>query len=128
MSFLFAAFSCTKKEQIYVTERIFQANLIKKLEIMFPGCVIFKNDPAYQQGILDLTILYGDKWASLEVKRSAAARTRPNQEFFVGMLDEMSFAAFIFPENEEEVLSALQQAFEPRGRTRIPQSESVSLG
>jgi hypothetical protein len=110
------------------TESEYQAKLIKKLEAMFPGCVVFKNEAAYQQGILDLTILYNDKWASLEVKRSAAARIRPNQEHFVSLLDGMSFAAFIYPENEEEVLSALQQAFEPPRRTRVSKSKSVSLG
>ena len=69
--------------------------------------------------LLDLTLLYGKKWASLEVKASGKAPVHPNQEYFVRQLDEMSFAAIIFPENEEEILRALQQAFAPRRRTRV---------
>ena len=84
-------------------------------------------DPDYQQGILDLLVLYNDKWASLEVKRSADADVQPNQEYYVHELNEMSFAAFIYPENEEEVLNALQQALEPPRRTRFSKSKSVSL-
>jgi hypothetical protein len=111
-----------------LTERQYQAQLIKKLAIRFPGCFIMKMDPEYQQGILDLLILVGDKWASLEVKASADANVQPNQEFYVEKLNEMSFAAFIYPENEEEVLNALQQAFEPPRRARVSKSKSVSLG
>jgi len=111
-----------------VTENQYQAKLIKKLERMFPGCVILKNDSGSRQGILDLTLLYGDRWASLEVKRSAIAAVQPNQDYYVRQLDEMSFAAYIYPENEEEVLIALQQALEPPRRTRLPKSKPVSLG
>lgn len=94
-----------------MTENAYQAKLIKKLKKTFDGCVVMKNDAALQQGILDLTILFKDKWASLEVKASADAVLQPNQEFFVRKLDDMSFAAIIYPENEAEVLGALQQAF-----------------
>jgi hypothetical protein len=116
------------KGDVYVTERQYQAKLIKKLAMRFPGCLIMKMDPDYQQGILDLLILVGDKWASLEVKASADSNVQPNQEFYVEKMNEMSFAAFIYPENEEEVLNALQQAFESPRRARIPKSKSVSLG
>jgi hypothetical protein len=98
-----------------VTENAYQAKLIRKLKRMFPGCEILKNDPQYRQGILDLTIFYGPCWAMLEVKASARAGERPNQSFYVRRMDQMSFAAFIFPENEEEVLTALQEAFASRG-------------
>ena len=98
-----------------MTENQYQARLIKKLEKLFPGCFVVKNDSAYQQGILDLTVLYGPKWASLEVKASEDSVIQPNQRHFVERFDDMSFAAFIYPENEAEVLSALQQAFEPSG-------------
>ena len=111
-----------------MTENQYQAKLIKKLEFMFPGCVILKNDSGLRQGILDLTLLYGNKWASLEVKRSAIAPVQPNQDYYVRQLDEMSFAAYIYPENEEEVLIALQQAFEPPRRTRLSKPKPISLG
>jgi hypothetical protein len=105
-----------------MTENKYQAKLIKKLERLFPGCVVLKNDSGYRQGMLDLIILWGTYWASLEVKPSESASAQPNQEYYVKQLDEMSFAAFIYPENEKEVLSALQQAFRPPRRTRISES------
>lgn len=97
-----------------MAENAYQAKLIRKLKRMFPGCEILKNDSAYRQGILDLTILWGVHWAMLEVKASARSRHRPNQAYFVRQMNDMSFAAFIYPENEEEVLSALSEAFESR--------------
>ena len=93
-------------------ENEYQARLIKRLVDIFPGCVVLKTDTAYQQGFPDLLILWKTFWASLEVKPSVRAPTRPNQVYFVSRLDQMSFAAFVYPENEEEVLHALQQAFE----------------
>ena len=88
-------------------ENQFQAQLIKKLKGMFPGCVIMKNDPNYIQGIPDLVIMFRHRWAALEVKRSEFARHQPNQEYYIEKMDDMSFADFIFPENEEEVLHDL---------------------
>ena len=90
-------------------ERDFQSRLIKELKEIFKGCIIMKNDSSYIQGIPDLLILYKDKWAALEVKKSATASHRPNQEYYVELMDEMSYASFIFPENKEEVLYELQQ-------------------
>lgn len=91
-------------------ERDFQAKLIKELKVMFKGCIVIKNDPNYIQGIPDLLILYNDRWAALEVKKSATAHHQPNQEYYVDLMDQMSFAAFIYPENKEEILYELQQA------------------
>lgn len=91
-------------------ERDYQSDLIKKLKLLFPGCLVLKNDSGYLQGILDLSIFYKDRWAMLEVKASASSPEQPNQRYYVEMLDEMSFAAFIYPENEEDVLNALQQS------------------
>ena len=90
-------------------ERDFQSRLIKELKQIFKGCIIMKNDSSYIQGIPDLLILYRDKWAALEVKKSATASHRPNQEYYVELMDEMSYASFIYPENKEEVLYELQQ-------------------
>ena len=92
-------------------ESKYQANLIKKLKEMFEGCIVMKNDSSYIQGIPDLLILYGNKWASLECKKTANASKRPNQEYYVGLMNKMSFSRFISPENEEEVLRDLSKAF-----------------
>lgn len=93
-------------------ESKFQADLIKDIKRMFPGCVVMKNDSSYIQGIPDLLVLYNDRWASLECKKSEGARKQPNQEYYVEKLDSMSFSRFIFPENKEEVLRELQSAFQ----------------
>jgi hypothetical protein len=96
---------------ITMQERHYQAFLIRRLKDLFPGCVVIKNDSGYRQGIPDLTIFYFDRWAALEVKASESAPEQPNQRFYVDSLNEMSFAAFIYPENEGEVLRELQLAF-----------------
>ena len=102
-----------------MTENEYQRRLIEKLKRMFPGCLIVKNDSGYRQGIPDLTIFFEKNWAFLEVKASASARERPNQRYHVERLNDMGFAAFIYPENETEVLSALQQALASPGNARV---------
>lgn len=92
-------------------ESKFQRDLIRELEEVFPGSIIMKNDATYIQGIPDLTILYKDKWATLECKKSKRASKQPNQDYYVGVMNEMSFSRFISPENKEEVINELQQAF-----------------
>ena len=92
-------------------ESKFQAELIKELKTIFPGCIIQKQDSGRIQGIPDLLILYEDKWAALEGKKSESASHRPNQDYYVDVMNDMSFAAFIYPENKEEVLNELQQTF-----------------
>lgn len=87
----------------------FQDKLRDELKKMFPGCMTFKMDQI--QGIPDLLVLYKDMWASLECKKSVKAKRQPNQEYYVGLMDQMSFSRFICPENKDEVLSELQRAF-----------------
>ena len=93
-------------------ENKFQANLIKKIKNLYPGCIVMKNDPTYIQGIPDLLVLYKDKWVSLECKKSVNARHQPNQDYYVDQMDKMSFSRFIYPENEEEVLAELKHRFD----------------
>lgn len=91
-------------------ESQFQAKLIKELKRRFPDCIVIKNDPNYIQGIPDLLILNGAKWGALECKKDEKASKRPNQEYYVDKMHKMSYAAFIFPENEKEVLNELEQS------------------
>ena len=93
-------------------ESKFQADLKKELKSRFPGCIVTKLDSSDIQGIPDLLVLYKDKWACLENKRDSRASKRPNQEYYVNKMNEMSFARFIYPENREEVLNELSKAFE----------------
>ena len=94
-------------------ESQFQAKLIKKIKSKFPDAIVMKNDANYIQGIPDLLILRGKKWAALECKRESGSSRRPNQEYYVNKMNEMSYAAFIFPENEKEVLNELEQSLRP---------------
>lgn len=92
-------------------ESDFQKNLKKELKKLFPGCFITKLDSGDIQGIPDLLILYKDKWATLENKRARNAKKQPNQEYYVDMMDKMSFSRFIYPENKDEVLNELKNKF-----------------
>jgi hypothetical protein len=94
-----------------MVESKFQAKLIKEIKKNFPGCVILKNDATYIQGFPDLLVLYKNRWACLEVKKSANASHRPNQDYWINRLHKMSFAKFIFPENKKEVLNDLDRSF-----------------
>ncbi len=92
-------------------ESKFQSDLIKKLEAIFPGCLVLKNDANYIQGFPDLTILWNEYWAVLECKKSANEPFRPNQEHYIDYCDNMFFGRCIYPENMEVILYELQQAF-----------------
>ena len=96
-------------------ESKFQKRVIDELKVRFPDCIVMKTDSSYIQGIPDLIFLWNDKWASLEVKRCATATHQPNQDYWVEKMNNMSFSAFIFPENFEEVLNDLQRSFEAQG-------------
>ena len=100
-------------------EKTFQAGLIKDLRQLFPGCIILKNDANYLQGVPDILILYRDRWAALENKKSSRAKKQPNQDYYIESMNQMSFASFISPENKEEILDALQQSLEPTRPARI---------
>lgn len=94
-------------------ESEFQKDLIDEIEGQFPGCVILKNDPNYLQGFPDLTIFYKDRYAILEVKKSKNASHQPNQDWYIEELAKHTFAAFVYPENKEEILNGLQSALSP---------------
>ena len=92
-------------------ENRFKTKLNNELRELFPGCIILHMDPNEIQGIPDLLILYKNKWAALEGKKNSTASIRPNQSYYVDLMDRMSFASFIYPENKDEVLDALYLYF-----------------
>lgn len=98
-------------------ERKFQSKLIKELSKKYPKAIIAKIETGIQ-GFPDILILYKNKWATLECKRDQNASHRPNQDHYVKILNDWSFSSFIYPENKEEVLDALEQALRPRRNTR----------
>ena len=87
----------------------FQDKLCNELKTLFPGWMTFKMDQI--QGIPDLLVLYKNKWATLECKKNERAARRPNQEYYVRVMDGMSFSRFICPENKDEVLDELYLYF-----------------
>jgi hypothetical protein len=100
----------------------YQAYLIKEIKLLLPGCMVLKNDSGYIQGIPDLTVLFHERWGVLEVKikrPTKASDFEPNQEWYLEHMDELSFAACIYPENEDEVLGDLQYALSAGRKTRV---------
>lgn len=93
-------------------ENEFKQKLVLELEKKFPGSMIFHLDPNERQGIPDLLVLYKNKWATLEGKKNAKATRRMNQEYYVELMNNMSFSRFIYPENKKEVLDELQEYFQ----------------
>lgn len=108
-------------------ENKFQSDLIKELKYEFPGSIILKLDANYIQGIPDLLILFRDRWAALECKQNEKAHHQPNQEYYISIMNSMSYAKFIYPENKEEVLDELQRSFRTRRTSRLPVSKQISL-
>ena len=92
-------------------ENRFKTKLINELNDLFPGCFVFHLDPNEFQGIPDLLVIYRDRWAALEGKKSANEDARPNQPYYVSLMNDMSFARFIYPENKDEVLDELYLHF-----------------
>lgn len=88
----------------------FKKDLRDELKQLFPGSIVLQLDPQELQGIPDLLILYNDRWATLECKKSENAWHQPNQDYYVDLMKDMSYSSFIFPENKEVVLNELQQA------------------
>lgn len=92
-------------------ESDFQSSIIKELKNKFPECIILKNDPSYKQGVPDLIALYKDAWATLECKKDKNAKHQPNQDYYVDLMNKMSFSSFLYPENKQEVLHDLERFF-----------------
>ena len=98
----------------------YQSKIINRLHRTFPSAVVLKNDSEYMQGIPDLSIfLPYSFWAMLEVKLWPHSLKQPNQEHYVDVLNDMSFAAFVNQENEDEVFDALQSAYESHRQARV---------
>lgn len=102
-------------------EARFEAHVLRRLDRDFPGCFVVKNDSGLIQGIPDRTVFFEDKWAWLEIKASRNAPERPNQRHYIELGLRMSFAAIIYPENEEDVFDALHRTFQPRRVARVSQ-------
>lgn len=92
-------------------ESEFQRKVRKRILAQFPDAIVFKTDERQIQGFPDLLFLIGSSWGCLEVKKSEKAARRPNQEYWVERLSYLSYAEFIYPENEEEIFDELDRIF-----------------
>ena len=114
-------------------ENKFQAELIKQIKSELPGCIVIKDDGSnIPQGFPDLLILYKKRWGTLECKRDSTylndpSKKEPNQDYYVTLLNSMSFSRFISPENKEEVLNELYSTLGFNRPARISRSKQVSL-
>lgn len=95
----------------YKKESEFQSDLIKQIKKDLPGSLVLKNDSGYLQGIPDLVVMHGNKYALLEVKKSPDEPHQPNQDYYIDKAKQESFGKFIFPENKEEILSEMYDYF-----------------
>lgn len=92
-------------------ERDFEPKFIAELQKRF-WCFVLKNDAGLLQGIPDRTVLFlGGGWAILEIKADRTSPYRPNQEYYLKLFAGMCYSATVYPENEQDVLCELEQAF-----------------
>lgn len=95
-------------------ENAYAPLLIERLLNQYPGAIILKQDPNLVQGIPDRLMLWEDRWASFEIKRDRYAPVQPNQPYYIDLLNRMSYASFVYPENEEQFFYELEYAFRSR--------------
>lgn len=105
-------------------ESAYKPQLMARIATRFArfGEVRFQhNDPNMpgSQGIPDLTVFIGPTWSLLEVKRSEKSKKRPNQDYWIDYWSKTAFTAVIHPQNEEEVLNALERSLEAGGSARL---------
>lgn len=91
-------------------ETEFQAELKKKIKKAVPGSVVLKNSPNDILGIPDLTVLGPNgKYAILECKRASDSNIQALQDYYVDKFNKASYAIFVNPANEKEVIEDLKK-------------------
>lgn len=100
-------------------ESIFKRKLIKQIEHDYPGAIVLKIHANYMQGIPDNIILFEKKWAIFEAKADEDSSHRLNQDYYINILNNMSLASFVYPQNKEKFLYELQRTLRPSRSTRI---------
>ena len=61
-------------------ENKFKTKLIKEIRERLPGAIVLHINPP-PQGIPDLLVLNGERWAALEGKKESNSSHRPNQDY-----------------------------------------------
>jgi hypothetical protein len=101
-------------------ESDFKKKLINQIMQEYPGAIVLKNDASFINGIPDHLVLFRNRWAAFEAKRDIDSPHRPNQPYWVKKMDEMSLAAFVYPQNKEWFLNELQHTLRPKRSARLP--------
>lgn len=120
ISFLFfitshLIFCLVKEKSMGKLESDFQHHVISRLnELVGRHGYILNLDGSYIQGFPDILVLYKGRWAALECKKSSIEKEQPNQRYYIEALNHLSFASFIYPAIEDEVINDLQQALRLR--------------
>lgn len=96
----------------YSNESEFQADVVKELYSRFPDCMVYVNDGNYIQGFPDVSVFFNKTgWATLECKKSMNEPYQPNQEYYIRLMNQMSYSAMICPENAEIIFYELERSF-----------------
>lgn len=91
-------------------KRRFKERLHTRMQELGVDIFIIDNK-SNRRSTLDTIVLGPQHWAALEFKRSKSASHRPNQDYYVDQWDQLGFASFVYPENEEEILNELEKLF-----------------
>lgn len=94
-----------------MNETKYRSQLENEIRLLLPDCFIMRNDPKIIQGIPDIIVLNGRCWAMLEIKVSEDAPVQANQPYYIELFGQMSFSAFIYPENQWEILTEMVRYF-----------------
>ena len=93
-------------------EASFKKQFLKKIEERLPYLDLDFIEPSTRKRSLpDIFVIGPICWAALEFKRSQDSNHQPNQDYHVERFNEKGYATFVYPENEGEVLDALERLF-----------------
>lgn len=88
-------------------EAKFQAKVFKELRAQGYKVIKLQANATTSIGTPDCIALKGKFWALLEFKKSKTAPKRPGQQEWIDWANRHSYGAFIYPENEKDVLADL---------------------
>lgn len=101
----------------------YQKDIIDRIKEALPGAIVMKNDSSYIQGIPDLSVIYGNKYAMLEVKKSQydyLHNQQANQEDYIHKFrDWGAFSFFIYPEVDQDVFNELIRYFKEGSNVQV---------
>lgn len=93
-------------------ESEFRTKFLHDFKKLSPDIIIEFANANRRNGIPDVIIFYKKKHARLETKKSKDASKRQLQEYYIEYFNKQGiYAAFLMPENKEEVFNELRRYF-----------------